>query len=34
MKTLGIVARIGPDSTVDYYFSLVEIWHEQTKDGT
>ena len=32
MKTLGIVGGIGPESTVDYYRSLVQMWREQTKD--
>ncbi len=34
MKTLGIVGGIGPDSTVDYYRSLIQMWREQTKDGS
>jgi len=34
MKTLGIVGGIGPESTVDYYRSLIRIWQEQTKDGS
>src|SRR5208282_6142060 len=34
MKTLGIVGGIGPESTVDYYRSLIQIWREQTKDGS
>ena len=34
MKTLGIVGGIGPESTVDYYCSLVQKWREQTKDGS
>lgn len=34
MKTLGIVGGIGPESTVDYYRSLIQKWHEQTKDGS
>jgi aspartate racemase len=34
MKTLGIVGGIGPESTVDYYRSLMRIWQEQTKDGS
>lgn len=34
MKTLGIVGGIGPESTVDYYRSLIHAWHEQTKDGS
>jgi len=34
MKTLGIVGGIGPESTVDYYRSLIRIWQAQTKDGS
>jgi aspartate racemase len=34
MKTLGIVGGIGPESTVDYYCSLIQMWREQTKDGS
>jgi aspartate racemase len=34
MKTLGVVGGIGPDSTVDYYLSLMKMWREETADGT
>ncbi len=34
MKTLGIVGGIGPESTVDYYRLLIQMWREQTKDGS
>lgn len=34
MKTLGIVGGIGPESTVDYYRSLTQMWREETKDGS
>jgi aspartate racemase len=34
MKTLGIVGGIGPESTVDYYRSLIQMWREKTKDGS
>ncbi len=34
MRTLGIVGGIGPESTVDYYRSLIHVWREQTKDGS
>jgi hypothetical protein len=33
-KTLGRGGGIGPDSTVDYHVSLVQIWRERTKDGS
>jgi aspartate racemase len=32
MKTLGIVGGIGPESTVDYYRTLIQIWREETRD--
>jgi len=31
LKTLGIVGGIGPESTVDYYRSLIRIWHSDRK---
>ena len=34
MKTLGIIGGIGPESTIDYYRSLIQMWREQTKDGS
>jgi aspartate racemase len=34
MKTLGIVGGIGPESTVSYYRSLIQMWREQTNDGS
>jgi aspartate racemase len=34
MKTLGIIGGIGPESTIDYYRSLIHGWREQTKDGS
>lgn len=34
MRTLGIVGGIGPESTIDYYRSLTQMWREQTKDGS
>jgi len=34
MKTLGIIGGIGPESTIDYYRSLIQAWREQTKDGS
>jgi len=34
MKTLGIVGGIGPESTIDYYRSLIKVWREQTSDGS
>jgi aspartate racemase len=34
MKTLGIVGGIGPESTVDYYRSLIQMWRERRQDGS
>jgi len=34
MKTLGIVGGIGPESTIDYYRSLVQAWREATRDDS
>lgn len=32
MKTQGIVGGVGPESTVDYYRSPVQIWREEAMD--
>ena len=34
MKTLGIVGGIGPESTIDYYRSIIQMWRDETKDGS
>jgi aspartate racemase len=34
MKTLGIVGGIGPESTVDYYRTLIQLWREETQDDS
>src|SRR5687767_9834768 len=34
MKTLGIVGGIAPESTVDYYRSIIRVYREQAPDGT
>jgi aspartate racemase len=34
VKLLGIVGGTGPESTVDYYRSLVAVWRERTKDDS
>jgi len=34
MKMLGIIGGIGPESTIDYYRSLLHGWRERTKDGS
>lgn len=33
-KVLGIVGGIGPESTIDYYRSLVASWQRHTRDGS
>jgi aspartate racemase len=32
MKTLGIIGGIGPESTIDYYRSIIVAYRDQTKD--
>jgi len=34
MKTVGIVGGIGPESTIDYYRSIVKLYREQKQDGS
>ena len=34
MKTLGIIGGLGPESTVDYYQSLITVYREQTNDDS
>src|SRR5438067_7216920 len=34
MKTLGIIGGLGPESTVDYYQSLIAVYREQTRDDS
>jgi aspartate racemase len=34
MRRLGIVGGLGPESTIDYYKSLVEVWRRQRGDGS
>jgi aspartate racemase len=34
MKTLGIVGGVGPESTVDYYRSIIATFRERTADGS
>lgn len=34
MKLLGIVGGTGPESTVDYYRSLIAVWRERTADDS
>lgn len=34
MKTAGIIGGIGPESTVEYYRSIVTAYRERTRDGS
>lgn len=34
MKTVGIIGGIGPQSTVEYYRSIVKSYREQEQDGS
>jgi aspartate racemase len=34
MKTVGIIGGIGPESTIDYYRSLIALYREQRPDGS
>jgi aspartate racemase len=34
MKTVGIIGGIGPESTIDYYRSIIAVYREQRPDGS
>jgi aspartate racemase len=34
LKTAGIIGGLGPESTVEYYRSIVAAYREQTRDGS
>ena len=34
IRTLGIVGGIGPESTIDYYRSIIRMWRDETTDGS
>lgn len=34
MRTLGIVGGIAPESTIDYYRSIVQLYRERRPDGS
>jgi len=34
MKTLGVIGGIGPESTIEYYRSLIAVYREQKPDGS
>jgi aspartate racemase len=34
MKTLGIIAGLGPESTIDYYGRIISLYRERARDGS
>lgn len=34
MKTLGIIGGLGPESTIDYYQTIIALYRERTGDGS
>ena len=34
MKTLGIIGGIGPESTIQYYRSIIAAYRERVRDGS
>jgi aspartate racemase len=34
LKTLGIIGGVGPESTIDYYRSLIRLYRQRTDDGS
>jgi aspartate racemase len=34
MKTLGIVGGIGPESTIQYYRSIITAYRDRTRDNS
>lgn len=34
MKTVGIVGGLGPESTIDYYRSIISVYREKSTDGS
>jgi aspartate racemase len=34
MKTLGIIGGLGPESTIDYYHTIISLYRERTGDGS
>ena len=34
MKTAGVIGGLGPESTVEYYRSIVNLYRERTRDGS
>ena len=34
MKTVGIIGGIGPESTIDYYRSMIAVYRQESTDGS
>jgi aspartate racemase len=34
MKTLGIIGGIGPESTIEYYRSIIALYRQRKPDGS
>jgi aspartate racemase len=34
MKTLGIIGGVGPESTIEYYQSIIALYRERQRDGS
>src|SRR6266849_3201597 len=34
MKTIGIIGGVGPESTIDYYRTIIALYRERTGDGS
>ena len=34
MRRLGVIGGLGPESTIDYYKALVEVWRRERPDGS
>lgn len=34
MKTLGIVGGLGPESTIEYYRTIIQLYRERQRDGS
>ena len=34
MKTLGIIGGLGPESTIEYYRTIIALYRERKPDGS
>jgi len=34
VRRLGVIGGLGPESTIDYYKALVEVWRRERPDGS